>query len=302
MTIDAYLGALSERLRMMHWQRRRILDEVREHLEQAAAYERAHGCADAEARAVERFGDVELIAREFAAAWRRPSHGGRIAFLWISVSAACAASLAMTWSRADIAPSLITVSDAAPPATSTSYHLMPQTPRLPHARMIGRAAALALPPEPPALVVEEPPPAPAPPPSIEIARVVALVLPPPPGIRVERASHITPPVPLPVRPAAVRYPTEARLLAVEGDVRLRLHIDAHGNVDGAAVVQSLGHGLDEVAQDIARTLRFHPATDEAGAPVGAFVDWTVHCARSREPLQLMPVAAEPMMAFGRTRI
>src|SRR5262249_7463639 len=137
----------------------------------------------------------------------------------------------------------------------------------------------------------------------ELARVVALVLPPPPGIRVERAPHITPPVPLRARPAVVRYPTEARLMAVEGDVRLRLHIDARGNVDRAEVVQSLGCGLDEVAQDIASNLRFRPATDEAGAPVGAFVDWTVHCARSREPLQLMPVAAEPpMMAFGRSRI
>ena len=151
-------------------------------------------------------------------------------------------------------------------------------------------------------MVEEPPVAPSPAPTIEFARVVALVLPPPPGIRVERAPHITPPVPLPTRTAAVRYPAEARLLAVEGDVRLRLHIDTHGNVDAAAVVQSLGHGLDEVAQDVVRSLRFRPATDEAGTPVGAFVDWTVHCARSREPLQLMPVAAEPPMSLGRSRI
>ena len=301
MTIQAYLGALEARLRMVHWQRRRILAEVRDHLEQAAAQERTRGCADAEARAVERFGDVELIAREFAAAWRRPSRGGRIAFLWLSVSAACAASLAMTWSRADIAPSLITVADAVPRATNTSYRLTPQTPRLPHVRMIARAAAVALPQEP--TVVEEPPVAPSPAPTIEFARVVALVLPPPPGIRVERAPHITPPVPLPTRTAAVRYPAEARLLAVEGDVRLRLHIDTHGNVDAAAVVQSLGHGLDEVAQDVVRSLRFRPATDEAGAPVGAFVDWTVHCARAREPA-LMPVfgqATAPQF-FGRSRI
>jgi len=302
MTIDAYLGALSARLRMVHWRRRRILDEVREHLELAAAQERARGHVDAEARAVKRFGDVELIAREFVAAWRRPSHGGRIAFLWLSVSAACAASLAMTWKRADIAPSLIAVADAVPAPEEVSYHLTPQTPRLPHARMIVRAAAAALPIEPPVPAAEELPLAPPAAPPFEIARVVALVLPPPPGIRVERAVHITPPVPLPVRTAAVRYPTEARLLAVEGDVRLRLHIDARGNVDGAAVVQSLGHGLDEVAQDIARNLRFRPATDEAGTPVGAFVDWTVHCARSREPLQLMPVAAEPPMSLGRSRI
>jgi TonB family protein len=315
MTIEAYLGALGARLRGRPSRRQRILDEVRDHLEQVAALERARG-ADAEAAeeaAVARFGDVELIAREFAFAWRGTSHGGRVAFLWLSVAAASAASLAMTWTHGEPVPSLITLAEASWPAPTTSYRMAPPAPPHAHCTCPHRHAALvptAAEPEP-----EPPSPAPAEPliadapvaPAVELFRLVELALPLPPSTRVAvtQAPRITPPVALPHPSLAVHYPQAARLMSIEGDVRLRLHVDAAGRVDDAAVVASLGYGLDEMAQDAARNLRFRPATDENGAAVGAYVDWTIHCARAHTPRVFAPAFGEASaqeLRFGRSRI
>ncbi len=54
--------------------------------------------------------------------------------------------------------------------------------------------------------------------------------------------------------------TEAALEAeIEGTVRLKLTIDAEGDVADVEVVEGLGHGLDEAAAEAARQFQFEPA-------------------------------------------
>jgi protein TonB len=62
------------------------------------------------------------------------------------------------------------------------------------------------------------------------------------------------------------YTDEARAAQVEGKVRVELSIDATGKVVKAAVVSSLGHGLDEAALTAVRAASFSPAT-RCGEPV-----------------------------------
>src|SRR5262249_18500750 len=292
-TISAYLDALGARLRVTPWRRRRILDEARDHLEEAAARERARGleAPEAEARAVVRFGDADLIAREFTEALRGPSHGRAIALLWVSVSAACAASVAMTWRRAEPSPQIIALAEGARCASPFYRARPPAASVLARPRStFPRAPASVPPPAPPAEMAPTPA---SPPPPESFAHLVALALPPPPGtfVRVTPPpERITPPVPLQTRAeAAIRYPREGRRMAVEGDVILRRQVDAAGRVDDAEGTRPLGYGLDEVALDVARGLRFRPATDERGEPRAATVNWTVHCARVKEPLYAVPV-------------
>src|SRR5262249_36453763 len=59
-----------------------------------------------------------------------------------------------------------------------------------------------------------------------------------------------------VRPA---YTDEARRARVQGRVRIELAVDDRGAVTDAHVINGLGYGLDEVALDAARRLRFAPA-------------------------------------------
>ena len=295
MTIAAYIDALGQRLHGSPWQRRRAIAEVRDHLLDAAAIEREHGADDdaAEARAVARFGDVDRIAREFSAAWRGPSRGAAVGFLWLSVTTACAASLAMTWHPAPPAPSVITFAEARP-TLKAAYRILPPAPRTPAPRHRAIEKPIEQPLETP--IVQEPVAPPSPSPSVPLEQVVALALPAAPGtiVQAKAPSRVSPPEPLPVRSAVLRYPAEARLMAIEGDVRLRLHVDPAGHVDDAAVVRSLGHGLDEAALDFVRTLRFRPATDDSGQPVAAYVEWTVRCVRSHLPAMMAPVfGAEP---------
>jgi protein TonB len=293
-TIQAYIDALGLRLNGSRWQRRRAIDEVRDHLLEAADRERQRGAnaAAAEARAVARFGDVDRIAREFSAAWRGPSRGAALGFLWLSVATTCAASLAMTWHRVDPSPSLITLTEAQP-NLKAAYRLLPPAPRTPAPRH--RAIEKQIEQQPlETPIVQEPVPPPSP--SIPLEQLVAFALPAAPGtiVSARAPSRVSPPQPLPVRNAVVRYPAEARWLAIEGDVRLRLHVDQAGHVDDAAIVRSLGHGLDEAALDLVRTLRFNPATNDDGHPVAAYVEWTVHCVRAHTPAMVAPIfGSEP---------
>jgi protein TonB len=66
-----------------------------------------------------------------------------------------------------------------------------------------------------------------------------------------------------VQPA---YTDDARAAGVEGRVRLRITIDASGNVSSASVLSGLGHGLDQAAVAAARRMKFSPAT-KCGKPV-----------------------------------
>jgi protein TonB len=70
------------------------------------------------------------------------------------------------------------------------------------------------------------------------------------------------------------YPTLARQEGREGDVVVRLFIDAEGRVEDARVIEAAGHGFDESALEYARKLRFRPARTATHA-VAFRIDWTV---------------------------
>jgi TonB family protein len=70
------------------------------------------------------------------------------------------------------------------------------------------------------------------------------------------------------------YPSDARRLGVEGQVKVRLKVDATGKVAARSLVTRLGHGLDELALKLATRLRFKPAIDTSDRPVPATVVWT----------------------------
>ena len=56
------------------------------------------------------------------------------------------------------------------------------------------------------------------------------------------------------------YTEEARKLHVEGDVVLELRFTASGDIQVVRLVRSLGHGLDENAQQAASRIKFRPAS------------------------------------------
>jgi TonB family protein len=61
------------------------------------------------------------------------------------------------------------------------------------------------------------------------------------------------------------YPPEAQKQGIQGDVVLRLTIDATGKVTAAEVVEPAGHGFDEAAREAALKFRFDPATRDGKA-------------------------------------
>jgi len=62
------------------------------------------------------------------------------------------------------------------------------------------------------------------------------------------------------------YSSEARDLAIEGEVVLRVVFVASGEMRVVGVVEGLGHGLDEAAVDAAKQIEFKPARRD-GEPV-----------------------------------
>ena len=70
------------------------------------------------------------------------------------------------------------------------------------------------------------------------------------------------------------YPAEALRLEVEGDVVVRILVDANGRVAQKRLVKGLGHGLDEKALAFVDELQFKPAEDDAGSPVATWIAWT----------------------------
>jgi TonB family protein len=84
----------------------------------------------------------------------------------------------------------------------------------------------------------------------------------------QRPKAVTPnttPVEIISKPKPV-YTPEARNLHLEGEVALDVIFSASGSVQILRVVQGLGHGLDEAAQNAAARIRFKPGTRD-GAPV-----------------------------------
>jgi TonB family protein len=61
------------------------------------------------------------------------------------------------------------------------------------------------------------------------------------------------------------YTQEARAAHVEGEVILRVRFTANGQVEVLSVVQPLGHGLDESAENAVKQYRFKPATQNGQA-------------------------------------
>lgn len=84
-----------------------------------------------------------------------------------------------------------------------------------------------------------------------------------------------PPRPLSLEVPPGEYPREAREAGFEGEVRLRLLVDAEGRVREAEVLSDPGHGLGAAAVPIAkRYYRFRPAL-KGGQPVATRLVLTV---------------------------
>ncbi len=62
------------------------------------------------------------------------------------------------------------------------------------------------------------------------------------------------------------YPLEARNREIEGDVVLRITIDAQGIVRDVAVISGPGFGLNETAREAVKCFKFEPHVKD-GAPV-----------------------------------
>ena len=74
-----------------------------------------------------------------------------------------------------------------------------------------------------------------------------------------------------VRPALLNsayphYTEEARVLKIQGGVSIFILVTENGEVDSVLVLRGLGHGLDEQAMEVARKLKFSPAT-RSGKPI-----------------------------------
>ncbi len=74
--------------------------------------------------------------------------------------------------------------------------------------------------------------------------------------------------------AAKEYPPEAKALAIEGPIRVRLLVDETGKVKSAVLLNKLGHGLDELALAKAKDIEFEPARDTEDKAVSSTVIWT----------------------------
>ena len=63
-----------------------------------------------------------------------------------------------------------------------------------------------------------------------------------------------------------RYTEEARALKIQGTVSMGILVTESGDVDSVLIFRGLGHGLDEQAIEVARKLKFSPAT-RGGKPI-----------------------------------
>lgn len=64
------------------------------------------------------------------------------------------------------------------------------------------------------------------------------------------------------------YTDDARSAEIEGRVKVKLSVDAQGNVTDAQVLAGLGHGLDESSLATAKRIKFNPGT-ACGKPVAS---------------------------------
>jgi len=67
---------------------------------------------------------------------------------------------------------------------------------------------------------------------------------------------------------SIHYPPEAERAGIEGKIRLRVALDARGQVTSARVLRGIGHGLDQAAVEaLTHRCRFTPAIANDGRPV-----------------------------------
>jgi TonB family protein len=93
----------------------------------------------------------------------------------------------------------------------------------------------------------------------------ATLTPPPSAKKAESAADGFTPVEILFKPKPA-YTVEAREMRLEGEVSLQVVFQASGTIRVVRVVQGLGHGLDEAAQQAALRVRFKPAK-RGGVPV-----------------------------------
>ncbi len=74
------------------------------------------------------------------------------------------------------------------------------------------------------------------------------------------------------------YPAAARQLGIEGKIRVKLVVDATGKVRSALLLDTLGHGLDELALMRSKLIEFEPAKDTNDKAVASVVIWTFNMA------------------------
>ena len=80
----------------------------------------------------------------------------------------------------------------------------------------------------------------------------------------QKAPGIVPPFQL--NSPQPRYTQEARALKLQGGVWMGILVTENGDVDSVLVLRGLGLGLDEQAEEVARNLKFSPAT-RSGKPI-----------------------------------
>ena len=74
--------------------------------------------------------------------------------------------------------------------------------------------------------------------------------------------------------SAKDYPADARQQGIEGQIRVRLLVDASGKVADRRLLNKLGYGLDELAMARAARFEFDPARDTDDRAVASVVVWT----------------------------
>lgn len=168
----------------------------------------------------------------------------------------------------------ITVDWIAPPAPATPPPPPPppkRTPVVQPTKPVIVSEPVALPAEP-AFVAPPPPPQPAEPAPVIAEPVVAAPAPPPPPppappaprtIAISAVQYLSPPV--------LSYPPASRRLQEQGQVQVRVLVDARGLPQQMSVIRSSGHArLDEAALATVRATRFKPYT-ENGTPLPFWV-------------------------------
>lgn len=93
----------------------------------------------------------------------------------------------------------------------------------------------------------------------------AVVKPPPPDGQPKKPVVVPPKL---SKFVSAPYPAEAQKAGIQGDVVLKLSIDAQGKVTEAEVAEPAGHGFDDAARSAALEFVFEPATRD-GKPIAA---------------------------------